>query len=58
MTRLNSEINKALKSSPVTTRSATYNAVFQVGTREGFAAFIDREQALWRDVVSRAKIAI
>ncbi len=58
VTRLNAEINKALRSSAVTQRYATDNAVAETGTPEQFAAFIAREQARWREVVGKAKITI
>ena len=56
--RLNAEINKALRSSQVTTRYATDNAVAEAMTPEQFAAFIAKEQARWREVVAKAKITI
>jgi tripartite-type tricarboxylate transporter receptor subunit TctC len=56
--RLNTEINKALKSSQVTQRYATDNAVAEIGTPEQFGALITREQARWRDVVKKADIKI
>jgi tripartite-type tricarboxylate transporter receptor subunit TctC len=56
--KLNAEINKALRSSQVTQRYATDNAIAETGTPEQFAAFIAREQARWRDVVRRANITI
>ena len=56
--KLNAEINKALRSSQVTSRYAADNAVVDIGTPEQFAAFIAKEQARWRDVVSKAKITI
>ena len=58
VTKLNAEINKALKSSQVTQRYAADNAVAEATTPEQFAAFIAKEQARWKDVVSRAKITI
>jgi tripartite-type tricarboxylate transporter receptor subunit TctC len=56
--KLNAEINKALKSSQVTQRYATDNAVAEVGTPEQFGALIAREQARWREVVRKANITI
>jgi tripartite-type tricarboxylate transporter receptor subunit TctC len=56
--KLNAEINKALRSSPVTQRYAADNAIAGEGTPEQFAAFIAREQERWRDVVRRARITI
>ena len=56
--RLNSEINKALRSSAVTQRFAADNAAAGVGTPEDYAAFIAREQARWKAVVERASIRI
>jgi tripartite-type tricarboxylate transporter receptor subunit TctC len=56
--RLNTEINKALKSSQVTQRYATDNAVAEIGTPAQFGALIAREQARWREVVKKADIKI
>ena len=56
--KLNEEINKALKSSQVTQRYATDNAVAEIGTPEQFGAYIAKEQARWRDVVKKANITI
>jgi tripartite-type tricarboxylate transporter receptor subunit TctC len=56
--RLNAEINKALRSSQVTQRYATDNAIAETGTPEQFAAFIAKEQARWREVVGKAHITI
>jgi len=56
--RLNEEINKALRSSQVTQRYATDNAVAEIGTPEQFGALIAKEQARWRDVVRKANITI
>ena len=56
--RLNTEINKALKSSQVTQRYATDNAVAEIGTPEQFGALIAGEQARWREVVRKADIKI
>ena len=56
--KLNAEINKALKSSQVTQRYATDNAVAEVGTPEQFGALIAKEQARWREVVRKANITI
>jgi tripartite-type tricarboxylate transporter receptor subunit TctC len=56
--RLNAEVNKALKSSQVTQRYATDNAVAELGTPEQFGALIASEQARWRDVVKKADIKI
>ncbi len=56
--RLNSEINKALRSSHVTQRFAADNASAGIGTPEDYAAFIAREQKRWKSVVERAKIVI
>lgn len=56
--KLNAEINKALRSSAVTQRYATDNAIAETGTPEQFAAFIGREQARWREVVRKANITI
>jgi tripartite-type tricarboxylate transporter receptor subunit TctC len=56
--RLNTEINKALRSSQVTQRYATDNATAEATTPEQFAAFIAKEQARWREVVRKANITI
>ena len=56
--KLNAEINKALKSSQVTQRYATDNAIAQVGTPEDFGKLIASEQARWQDVVKKAHITI
>jgi tripartite-type tricarboxylate transporter receptor subunit TctC len=56
--KLNAEINKALRSSQVTQRYATDNAVAQVGTAEDFGKLIAAEQARWQDVVKKAHITI
>lgn len=56
--KLNTEINKALRSSQVTQRYAADNAVAEIGTPEQFAAFIAKEQAKWREVVRKADIRI
>ena len=47
---------KALKSSAVTERFATDNAVGGGGPASEFAAFIKREQGIWKDIVKRANI--
>ena len=56
--RLNSEINRALRSSHVTQRFAADNASAGIGTPEDYAAFIAQEQKRWKSVVERAKIVI
>jgi len=54
--RLQEESFKALKSSAVTERFATDNAVGGGGPSSEFAAFIKREQSIWKDIVKRANI--
>jgi tripartite-type tricarboxylate transporter receptor subunit TctC len=54
--RLQEESLKALKSSAVTERFATDNAVGGGGPASEFAAFIKREQNIWKDIVKRANI--
>ncbi|RYY95213.1 MAG: tripartite tricarboxylate transporter substrate binding protein, partial [Comamonadaceae bacterium] len=54
--RLQEESSKALRSSAVTERFATDNAVGGGGPSADFAAFIAREQAIWSDIVRRARI--
>lgn len=54
--RLQEESNKALRSSAVTERFATDNAVGGGGPPQEFAAFIAREQKTWSDIVKRAQI--
>ena len=54
--RLQEESLKALKSSAVTERFATDNAVGGGGPPSEFAAFIGREQAIWKEIVRKAQI--
>jgi tripartite-type tricarboxylate transporter receptor subunit TctC len=54
--RLQEESLKALKSSAVTERFATDNAVGGGGPSSEYAAFIKSEQAIWSDIVKRAGI--
>jgi len=54
--RLQEESHKALRSSAVTERFATDNAVGGGGPPQEFAAFIAREQKTWSDIVKRARI--
>ena len=54
--KIQEESFKALKSSAVTERFATDNAVGGGGPPSEFAAFIKREQAIWSDIVKRAQI--
>lgn len=54
--RLQEESYKALRSSSVTERFATDNAVGGGGPSMEFAAFIRREQTIWSDIVQRAGI--
>lgn len=54
--RLQEESYKALRSSAVTERFATDNAVGGGGPASEFAAFIKGEQKVWSDIVKRARI--
>jgi len=54
--RLQEESLKALKSSSVTQRFADDSAVGGGGSPEEFAAFIARQQKIWKDIVTRAGI--
>ncbi len=54
--RLQEECLKALKSSAVTERFATDNAVGGGGPSADYAKFIAGEQAVWSDIVKRASI--
>ncbi len=54
--RLQEESYKALRSSAVTERFATDNAVGGGGPSADFAAFIRSEQKIWSDIVNRAGI--
>jgi tripartite-type tricarboxylate transporter receptor subunit TctC len=54
--KIQEESHKALRSSAVTERFATDNAVGGGGPSTEFAAFIQREQKIWSDIVRRAQI--
>jgi tripartite-type tricarboxylate transporter receptor subunit TctC len=54
--RLQEESYKALKSSSVTERFATDNAVGGGGPSADFSKFIASEQKVWKDIVTRANI--
>ena len=54
--RLQEEALKALKSSSVTERFATDNAVGGGGPSSDYAKFIQGEQTIWSDIVKRAGI--
>jgi tripartite-type tricarboxylate transporter receptor subunit TctC len=54
--RLQEESLKALKSSAVTERFATDNAVGGGGPSSEFAAYIHGEQVIWKDIVKRASV--
>lgn len=54
--RLQEESLRALKSSAVTERFATDNAVGGGGPSSEYAAFIKNEQRIWSDIVKRAGI--
>jgi len=54
--RLQEESYKALKSSAVTERFATDNAVGGGAPSSEYAAFIKKEQRIWSDIVKRAGI--
>ena len=54
--RLQEESFKALKSNAVTERFASDSAVGGGGPPEEFAAFIGKQQKIWKDIVARAGI--
>jgi tripartite-type tricarboxylate transporter receptor subunit TctC len=54
--RLQEESGRALRSSAVTERFANDSAVGGGGPWQEFAAFIAREQTIWRDIVKKAQI--
>ena len=54
--RLQEECYRALKSSAVTERFANDNAVGGGGPSSEYAQFIQKEQAIWSDIVKRAGI--
>ncbi len=54
--RLQEESLKALKSNAVTTRFAEDSAVGGGGPPEEFAAFIAKQQKIWKEIVTRAGI--
>ncbi len=54
--RLQEECLKALKSSAITERFASDDAVGGGGTGADYAAFIAKEQKIWKDIVKRAGI--
>jgi len=54
--KLQEESYKALRSSAVTERFATDNAVGGGGPTAEYAAFIAKEQKIWSDIVKRAQI--
>lgn len=54
--KLQEESYKALKSSAVTERFATDNAVGGGGPSSEFSAFIAREQKIWKEIVKQAQI--
>ena len=54
--RLQEESYKALKSSAVTERFTTDNAIGGGGSSAEYAAFIKNEQRIWSDIVKRAGI--
>ena len=54
--KIQEESLKALKSSAVTERFATDNAVGGGGPSSEFTAFVRREQRIWSDIVKRAQI--
>ena len=56
LTRLQEESLKALKSSAVTARFATDNAIGGGGPASEFKTFIAGEQKVWSDIVKRAQI--
>jgi tripartite-type tricarboxylate transporter receptor subunit TctC len=54
--RLQEESLKALKSNAVTERFASDSAVGGGGTPEEFAAYIGKQQKIWKEIVARAGI--
>jgi tripartite-type tricarboxylate transporter receptor subunit TctC len=54
--RLQEESLKALKSQAITERFASDSAVGGGGPPEEFAAFIGRQQKIWKEIVTRAGI--
>jgi len=54
--RLQEESQKALKSNGVTTRFAEDSAVGGGGPPEEFAAFITKQQKIWKEIVTKAGI--
>jgi len=54
--RLQEESQKALRSSAVTERFTTDNAVGGGGPSAEYAEFVRKEQAIWKDIVQRAGI--
>jgi tripartite-type tricarboxylate transporter receptor subunit TctC len=54
--RIQEESLKALKSSAITERFASDNAIGGGGPSSDFSAFIGREQKIWKDIVQRAQI--
>jgi tripartite-type tricarboxylate transporter receptor subunit TctC len=54
--RLQEECYKALRSSAVTERFATDNAMGGGGPSAEYAEFVRKEQIVWRDIVQRAGI--
>jgi tripartite-type tricarboxylate transporter receptor subunit TctC len=54
--KLQEESFKALKSSAVTERFATDSAVGGGGSSAEFAAFIGKEQKIWKEIVRQAQI--
>jgi tripartite-type tricarboxylate transporter receptor subunit TctC len=54
VTKLNSEINKALRTSTVKERYAAIEAEPVGGTPEQFAAFVKNETVKWADVVKKS----
>ena len=54
--RLQEECYKALRSSSVTERFATDNAVSGGGPASDYAAFVKDQQRIWSDIVKRANI--
>jgi len=58
LVKLNTEINKALRSSHVTQRYATDNLSVSIGSPEDFGAFIRKEQERWEKVVKKAGMKI
>jgi tripartite-type tricarboxylate transporter receptor subunit TctC len=54
VTKLNTEMNKALRSPALRERYAAIQAEPVGGTREEFAAYVKKETVKWADVVKKS----